>query len=191
MADLDARYGDRIAIEWRSHVLRPAAKVRNVERFREYTKFWSAPAGPGAYEPRCEFRTWDDETPPTHSVPAAVAAKVVNELDPHKASAFRMALFRAYFNEHRTISDVDVLATIASECNVEPTRFRAAMRERGAALSEQVFAEHVAGIELGAHAAPTVVINDVLPIPGAQDLETYTRMLDRMLARAAASESAS
>ncbi|HEY3833262.1 MAG TPA: DsbA family protein [Acidimicrobiia bacterium] len=185
MADIERQYGDRVDVQWKSHVLRPAAKARDIERFREYTTLWTAPAGPAAYEARCEFRTWGGEPPPTHSIPAAAAAKVVYELAPEQAAPFRMALFRAYFTEHRTISDVHVLAEIAAECDVDAAAFRDAMRERGAAVAEQVFAEHNEGLELGAHAAPTVVLNDALPIPGAQDLDTYTRILDRMLARAA------
>ncbi|HEY1739672.1 MAG TPA: DsbA family protein [Acidimicrobiia bacterium] len=188
MADLEAQYGERIEVQWKSHVLRPTAKARDVDRFREYTKLWSAPAGPAAYEARCEFRTWDDEPPPTHSIPAAAAAKVVRGLAPQLAAPFRMALFRAYFTEHRTISDVNVLAEIAAECGVKSDAFRDAMRVRGAAVAAQAFAEHTEGLELGAHAAPTVVLNDALPIPGAQDLDTYTRIIDRMLARAERAE---
>ena len=188
MADLEARYGDGIDVQWRSHVLRPTPKERPLDRFREYTTLWSAPAGPGAYEPRCEFRTWGDERPPTHSIPAAVAAKVFTELahEPDQPERFRFALFRAYFTEHRTISEVDVLAAIAAECGIDAETFRGAMQPRGAELYERVVAEHNEGLELGAHAAPTVLINDTLPIPGAQDLDTYVRILDRMLARARA-----
>ena len=171
-------------MRWRSHVLQPTPRNRRLDRFREYTTRWNAPAGPGAYEPRCEFRTWNDEAPPTHSIPAAVAAKVVADLDPAIASDFRMALFRAYFTEHRAISELDVLASIASVLGLDPAIFREAMRERGPELIARVLAEHEEGFELGAHAAPTVLLNDTLPIPGAQDLDTYTRMIDRMLARA-------
>ncbi len=165
-------------------MLQPAPRQRSTERFREYTKLWTAPAGPGAYEPRCEFRTWESEPPPTHSIPAAVAAKVVAELDPDQAEGFRFALFRAYFTEHRSISELDVLVAIASERGLDAIAVRDAMHERGAELAALVLAEHEEGFEIGAHAAPTVVLNGTLPIPGAQDLDTYTKMIDRMLTRA-------
>ncbi len=183
LADLADLYGDRISVQWRSHVLRPEAKRRNLERFRDYTRLWSAGGGPGAHEARCDFRVWENSEPPTHSIPAAVAAKVAAEIDEQVASEFRMALFRAYFTEHRTISDLDVLADIARECGLDRDQFSEQMRTRGAAVTAIVLAEHVAGIELGAHAAPTVVVNDVLPIPGAQELDTYRRIIDKILLR--------
>src|SRR3954462_12051635 len=138
MMDLEARYDDRIEVQWRSHVLQPDPRPKPLDRFRNYTQRWSAPAGPGAYEPRCEFRTWGEETPPTHSVPAAVAAKVGAELDAARVTDLRFALFRAYFTEHRAISELDVLTSIASECGFDPEAFRQAMHTRGAWLRERV-----------------------------------------------------
>ena len=183
MADLEARYGERVDVQWRSHVLRPTPKARTLDRFREYTTLWigtgrSRRVRTALRVPHVGRRSAADATASRPRSPPRSCA----ELDPSPiAATSASALFRAYFTEHRTISEVDVLAAIAAECGVDAATFRDAMQARGAELTDRVLAEHDEGFELGAHAAPTVVINDTLPIPGAQDLDTYTRILDRML----------
>ena len=54
--------------------------------------------------------------------------------------------------------------------------------------NERVYAtavinEHNAAIEQGVTAVPTIVLDDVLPVQGAQDLESYERWIERLLER--------
>jgi predicted DsbA family dithiol-disulfide isomerase len=46
-----------------------------------------------------------------------------------------------------------------------------------------VIDEHNAAIEQGVTAVPTIVLDDVLPVQGAQDLESYERWIERLLER--------
>ena len=43
--------------------------------------------------------------------------------------------------------------------------------------------EHNAAIEQGVTAVPTIVLDDVLPVQGAQDLASYERWIERLLER--------
>ena len=181
LADLQREYGERLVVEWRAYLLQPNVHVKPLDPFRNYTRRWAL--GPGALEPRTIFNVWGDSAPPTHSMPAAIAGKVAATFGPDAFDAFHLELMRAYFTENRTISELDVIVAVATTCGLDTELFRARMRSLGPALHAEAIADMEAGVELGVHGAPTVVINGTLPIPGAQELDSYRSMIDRILAR--------
>ena len=186
MADLQDRYGDQILVTWKSYLLRPKARAKSVEQFRDYTRRWVHTAGPGAVESRAEYNVWKDATPPSHSVPSAIAGKVAMTFGSEAFDAFHIALMKAYFTANRNISDKAVILDVAKASGLDPTEFELLLTTQGAEFQQMVFDEMAEGVELGVHAAPTVVLNGVLPIPGAQDLATYTTMIDRVIVRQSA-----
>ena len=185
---LEAEYQGQVSVEWRSYLLQPQPKPKPRDRFIAYTTRWLAPGGPGEQAPECGFVPWteSDDEPPTHSLPAAVAGKVALGFGRTAFDRFHLATMRAYFVEHRTISDPDVLSDIAASCGIERDEFRMRLQRDGGELARRVIDEHNTAIEGDVHAVPSVVING-FPIPGAQDIETYRRMIDRVLARRAGS----
>ncbi len=183
LADLQAIYGDRIEVSWKSFLLQPEPRDKPLDKFREYTRRWSHESGAAAHESRTVFNIWGDETPPSHSVPSQIAGKVAATFGPEAFDRFHMALMRAYFTDGRTISEKSVIFEIAERCDIDVREFEQRARDQGAGLHKAVFDDMAEGIDLGVHAAPTVVFNGVLPIPGAQDLATYQAMIDRALAR--------
>jgi predicted DsbA family dithiol-disulfide isomerase len=78
---------------------------------------------------------------------------------PDRFEAFDEALFRAFFQECRDISDRAVLAELAGG-------------EVGYAEREEVAAEHRSAVELGIHSIPSVVIGREV-ISGAVAYEEY------------------
>jgi predicted DsbA family dithiol-disulfide isomerase len=181
--DLQQHYGEQILVTWKSYLLRPKARAKSVDQFRDYTRRWVHTAGPGAVEPRAVYNVWANESPPTHSVPSAIAGKVALSFGPDAFDTFHMALMRAYFTDTRDISDKEVILDVAQQCGLDAGKFDALLTSEGARLQQLVFEEMAEGVELGVHAAPTVLLNGALPIPGAQDLSTYTAMIDRIIAR--------
>ena len=172
--------GDRISIEWRSFLLRVEPKTPNREKFVEYTQSWLRPA---EMESRARFTVWaSDAPPPSSSLPAQVAAKTMEVHDPDSVFAYHRSLLGAYFTDNRDISDLEVLADIAAECDVERAGFVAAFEEHNQAMTRAVIEDHNSAIENGVTAVPTVVINNMMPVPGAQEVDAYETWIERILA---------
>ena len=175
-------FGDRIRVEWKSFLLRHDTKVPERSKFVAYTRNWRTMA---EMEPRATFVPWaSDDDPPASSLPALVAAKVVEGAFPDQVAAFHRRLFRAYFAENRTISSWPVLADLARDVGISGDDFDALVAERRPTLAQQVIDEHNEAIGQGITAVPTVVINGVLPVPGAQDSATYINWIERIIGRA-------
>ena len=147
----------------------------------KYTESWLRPA---EAEPGADFRVWStDELQPTSSIPAHVAAKSLALIAPEAADEFHHRLLTAYFTENRTISDWAVLADLARDIGVDRDEFLSFTAERERALSELVIDEHNDAIAQGITAVPTMVFDEVLPVPGAQEVETVSRWIERLIDR--------
>lgn len=177
------RLGDTISIEWKAFILRPEPKAPDQARFVEYTRSWLRPA---RMEPAASFRVWaTDNAQPSHSLPAHAAAKTVATLAPEAAEDFHRRLLSAYFSENRTISEWSVLADLAEDVGVSGDDMVSSAREHEIALTKEIIGEHNDAITSGITAVPTVVIDDVLPVPGAQDVDVYETWIRRLIDRRA------
>ncbi len=146
-----------------------------------YTESWGRPA---AAEPSITFRQWATENPaPTGSMPAHIAAKAVEDFASESAPAFHLRLMEAYFTENRTISDWRVLAELADEVDIDREEFLAVAEAQQMPFAERIIDEHNAAIEAGVTGVPTVLLDDVLPVPGAQDFNTYEIYISRLIDR--------
>jgi len=167
-------------------MLRPRPSRRTRDEFVDYTQSWERPA---SMEPELGFRPWaSDDEPPSHSMPALAAAHVVNGFgDDDLSRAFHRGMFRAYFVDNRTISLTEVQADVAEAAGLDRVAFLDRLAtDRGDAI-ETVIAEHDQANDQGITAVPTVVIADVVAVPGAQDADTYLRLIDRVVELRAAS----
>ncbi|MBT5139289.1 MAG: hypothetical protein HOH36_01265 [Acidimicrobiaceae bacterium] len=174
-------FGDKIEIEWRSFLLRTEPKASDQAKFVKYTESWLRPA---ATEPDAKFQVWaTDNLGPTSSIPAQVAAKVMDGFAPESADAFHWRLLEAYFSENRTISDWSVLGDLAAEIGVDRSGFLAMVNEQQQVAAQMVIDEHNSAIENGVTAVPTIVLDNALPIPGAQELESYEIWINKLLAK--------
>ena len=183
---LEERLGDQITVEWRSFLLRPEPRDPDQAKFVEYTRSWLRPA---EMEPATRFNVWATDNPqPSSSVPPHVAAKAVAQVAPEAERDFHRGLLRAYFTENRTISDWGVLLDVAGEVGVDKSLLATTVDDHGTELTRQVIDEHNEAIANGINAVPTTVIAGVLPVPGAQDVDTFetwiTRLIDRRRAEA-------
>jgi predicted DsbA family dithiol-disulfide isomerase len=170
--------GDALALEWRSFLLRPPGSQRPLEQFRRYTESWRRPA---EAEPGAGFRVWDDDTaPPSHSMPPAVAGKVAASFGADAFDRFHLALMRAYFAEHRTISERDVVLEVAAGVDLDPEEFAARLDAGGERLAAAVLADHRAALAEGIAAVPTVVVDDEYVLTGAMAAEQYLKVVARL-----------
>ena len=175
------RFGDRIDVSWKAFLLRTESKGTDQDAFVAYTRSWLRPAG---VEPAATFTVWStDEAQPTSSVPAHVAAKSLALIEPEASDAFHHRLLSAYFTENRTISDWAVLSELAADVGVDRDEFLGLTAERERSLTEEVLDEHNSAIQQGITAVPTMVIDEVLPVQGAQEVDAISRWIERLIER--------
>ena len=88
------------------------------------------------------------------------------------------SLMIAYFCDGKDISNVDTLIEIASTFGLDKAKVSELLNSDLG--SEQLEAELVRATELGVTAVPTYVFNEQWSVPGAQDSETFERMLKKL-----------
>lgn len=117
----------------------------------------------------------------------------VNTLDAHRLTewAYQQAgqsvqaalverLFQGYFEHGLNVADHDTLASMAASVGLDESAARAALADGTAA--EQVASDIAEARDHGITGVPAFVINDEFVIPGAQDVETFVRILSRISA---------
>lgn len=180
--ELKRRMGDAIDVQWKSFLLRTEPKTTSLEKFTQYTESWARPA---EMEPNAKFTTpWaSGATPPSSSFPAQMAWKASAHFGDEAQQRYHHALLDAYFVQNRNISDGPELAQIAHECDIDKDEFVQLFTEQHDSLRDVVAAEHNDAIGRGVTAVPTVMLGEAFPVPGAQDVETYERLVSRVIER--------
>lgn len=187
---LEDEYNGEIEIEWRSYLLRPyprkpvvdeLAAAEQLEKFRHYTRSWERPA---ADEDAAEFHVWSDDNtagPPSHSIPAHVAAKAAQRGSPEKFRALHERLLRAYFVENRDISTRETLLDLWEEVGIESVNCPNLDEPE---LVRAVVDDHNEALAMGVTGVPAVrlVGNDAV-IVGAQPMQNYRRWVERAFSR--------
>jgi predicted DsbA family dithiol-disulfide isomerase len=181
---LEAELEGALELEWRAYLLRPRPRPAGEaerERFVRYTESWRRPAA----EPDAgAFRVWQgDEGPPSHSVPAHLAAKAARRLGHAAFGALHARLLRAYFAENRDVSSRATLEALWGEAGLPREAFAAIDDPE---LLREVLGEHDDALEQGVTGVPAAKLagQDALLL-GALPLETYRRWMTRQLAGAA------
>lgn len=175
LGDIAREEGDAVEWQWRAYLLRPEPERRSRDAFVEYTRSWERP---GSLEPRARFTTWaSDDPPPSHSFPAALAAKVAATLGPGAAEAYRAVLFPAYFTDNRTISDRTVLVELAVEAGLDRAGFEEAWRRHENELLEEVWVDHATATQSGIQGVPAVVVNRRWLLSGAVSADEYRSVI--------------
>ncbi len=101
---------------------------------------------------------------------------------PCDQSAMEERLMRAYFTDGANIGSPEVLASCASELGFQPDEIASFLAsDRGTA---EVAAEIADASDNGITAVPTYVFNRQWAVPGAQDADTFAKVLRKMAANA-------
>ncbi len=94
------------------------------------------------------------------------------------------ALFDAHFQARRNVSDHAELVAIAAQAGIDPAEAARALED--GELDAVVTAGEQQAWDWNITAVPAMVVNGQYLIPGAQDPETYARLLTRIVEREAA-----
>lgn len=101
-----------------------------------------------------------------------------------KQTELKMALFEAFFSRREDVSDVNVLVAAAGRARL-PLGEAMVVLESGR-FAELVRAEERKWLEREVHAVPTFIFNDRFQVPGAQEADTFIRVLDKLATTEAA-----
>ena len=88
----------------------------------------------------------------------------------------------AYFTNGKNISDIDVLADCAESAGIDRTEAHTFLS--GDEFVDEVRNEIAEATEFGVTAVPTFIINGQWSVPGAQDVEMFERIIERILEKA-------
>ena len=88
----------------------------------------------------------------------------------------------AYFTDGKNVGDIDVLADCAESAGID--RNEAHTFLSGDEFVDEVRSEIAEAAEYGVTAVPTFVINGQWSVPGAQDVEMFERIIERILEKA-------
>jgi predicted DsbA family dithiol-disulfide isomerase len=90
----------------------------------------------------------------------------------------KMALFAAYFSARENISDPGVLAAVAERAGLDRVEALAVLED--GRYGHTVRAEQARWLDREVHAVPVFMFNDGYPVPGAQESETFVRILTKL-----------
>jgi predicted DsbA family dithiol-disulfide isomerase len=99
-----------------------------------------------------------------------------------RQTALKLALFQAYFTGQANISDDTVLLNAVESVGLDHDEAQAILTDRRYAAA--VDAEVAHWQDQNITGVPAYIIDGKYMIPGAQDSETFTRVLERVLERA-------
>jgi predicted DsbA family dithiol-disulfide isomerase len=88
----------------------------------------------------------------------------------------------AYFTDGKNIGDIDVLADCAESAGINHDEAHTFLNSDE--LVDEVRSEIAEAAEYGVTAVPTFIINGQWSVPGAQDVEMFERIIERMLEKA-------
>ena len=105
-------------------------------------------------------------------------------LTAHGAAAqtrLKLALFDAHFQQRRNVGEAEVLLDLAAAAGLDRAAAEAALADE--ALGDDVHEAEYLAREMDINAVPTMLIDRKYLIPGAQQPETYARLLRKVVER--------
>ena len=179
-------HGDQIDTTWRAFQLDPRAPAEPVSLFSAYSKKFGGEERAEAIMARM------------NGAAAGVGLEMrldqalrVNTFDAHRLVwsahdtglqwSLERRLMEAYFVEGRNVADHATLVDIADEIGLDPIEVERFLASTAGA--SEVLAEMTGAIERDVTAVPTFLFGGQVGIPGAQDAETFERIIDRAFRR--------
>ncbi|CAA0121769.1 Uncharacterised protein [Halioglobus japonicus] len=99
-----------------------------------------------------------------------------------RQTALKMALFEAFFSRREDVNDLEILAEVATRAGLDGVQARAVLsdgRFARAVRDEQKF-----WLDQDVHAVPMFYFQQQYQVPGAQEAESFVRLLKKIQARA-------
>ncbi len=98
-----------------------------------------------------------------------------------KQTELKLALFKAYFQDDRDVSDEMVLLDIAEDVGLNRAACKAWIADE--TLTEQVRAEQAQWLDQNITGVPAIVFDQRFMVPGAQSAEVFADVINKVLAK--------
>lgn len=98
-----------------------------------------------------------------------------------KQTELKLALFAAYFQQGRNVSDDDVLLDVAESVGLNRDASEAWLADP--ALTESVRAEQAHWLDQNITGVPAIIFDQRFMVPGAQSAETFAGVINKVLAK--------
>lgn len=108
---------------------------------------------------------------------------VGEKMGPAKQTELKMALFKAYFQENADVNDDDMLLDIAESVGLDREEAKAKLTDTDHIV--RVRAEQNAWRARDINGVPAIIFDGKFMVPGAQDAETFERVIRKVIAKAA------
>jgi predicted DsbA family dithiol-disulfide isomerase len=95
----------------------------------------------------------------------------------------KLAFFEAFFSLRENVSDPELLVVIAARAGLDSEQAREVLES--ARYAQPVRTEQALWLEKEVHAVPAFFFNDGFPVSGAQEADTFVRVLNRIKERGA------
>lgn len=97
-----------------------------------------------------------------------------------KQTELKLALFDAFFSRRQDVNDTEVLMAIAGQIGLSSAQAEEILAD--GRYTEAVRTEQQVWLDREVHAVPAFIFNDQYMVPGAQEAETFVRVLDKIQA---------
>jgi predicted DsbA family dithiol-disulfide isomerase len=184
-------HADEVEVHWRSYELDPRAPRRRSGTMADHVaaKYGVSVASAGRRLEElnrlaaAEGLTYDlARTTGGNTFDAHRLIHLAATRGPAAAGDVKEALFRAYFSDLQPVGDTGVLAGVARDAGLDPAEVEAVLS--GDRFADAVRRDEDEAAQLGCTGVPFFVIDRAWAVPGAQDAETFLRILDRAWSRA-------
>ncbi|MEH6593413.1 MAG: DsbA family oxidoreductase [Halioglobus sp.] len=98
-----------------------------------------------------------------------------------RQTELKLALFTAFFTHHQDVNDIEVLAAVSEGIGLSGAEARTVLGDGRYAQAVRQ-AQH-GWLEKEVHAVPNFVFNNQYIVPGAQEAESFVRLLEKILAK--------
>lgn len=95
----------------------------------------------------------------------------------------KLAFFEAFFSLRENVSDPELLVVIAARAGLDSEQAREVLES--ARYAQPVRTEQARWLDKDVHAVPAFFFNDGFPVSGAQEADTFVRVLNRIRERGA------
>lgn len=98
-----------------------------------------------------------------------------------RQTALQLALFEAFFSRRENVGDSEVLVDVAARAGLDTGEAREILA--AGTYARDVRAEQARWLDREVHAVPMFFLNDGYGIPGAQESQTFLRVLEKLRER--------
>lgn len=98
-----------------------------------------------------------------------------------KQTELKLALFEAFFSLRENVNDVDVLVQVAERVGLQAAQARSVLEDER--FGSEVRQEQNKWLEHDVHAVPAFVFNHQHMVSGAQEAETFARIITKIQAK--------